>query len=71
MEYILASIFNAFQWILGANLGGKMDQKSMQKAVGKGHWFFIDFWCVLESGGGGDTVDRHGVAWRGTPYPPP
>ena len=37
MEYILASIFDAFEWILGAKLGGKMDQKSIQIGVGKRH----------------------------------
>ena len=35
MEYILASIFYAFQWILGGKLGGKTDQKSVQKGIRK------------------------------------
>ena len=35
MEYILASIFSAFQWILEGKLGGKTDQKSIQKGIGK------------------------------------
>ena len=29
MEYILASIFDRFWWVFGANLGGKNDQKSI------------------------------------------
>ena len=36
MECILASIFDAFQWILGGKLGGKMDETSIQKGIGKG-----------------------------------
>ena len=71
MEFILASVFNAFQWILWAKVGAKIDQKSIQKAVGKGHWFFIDFWCVLESGGGGDPVGRHGPGLTGDSLSPP
>ena len=67
MEFILASVFNAFQWILWAKVGAKIDQKSIQKAVGKGYWFSKDFWCVLESGGGSDPVRRHD---RGLPAPP-
>ena len=37
MEYILASIFDAFELILRAKLGGKMDLKSIQKGIGKRH----------------------------------
>ena len=35
MECILASIFDTFQWILGGKLGGKIDQKSIRKGIGK------------------------------------
>ena len=35
MGCILASIFYAFQWILGGKLGGKMDQTLIQKGLGK------------------------------------
>ena len=57
MEYILASIFDAFELVLGAKLGGKMDQKWIQKGIGKMYWFFIGFGCVFESVGWGEEID--------------
>ena len=35
MECILASIFERFCWILGAKLGGKIDQKSIKNRIEK------------------------------------
>ena len=35
MEYILASIFDTFQWILRGKLGAKIDPKSIEKGIGK------------------------------------
>ena len=35
MECILASIFERFCWILGAKLGGKIDQKSIKNHIEK------------------------------------
>ena len=35
MECILASIFERFCWILGAKLGGKIDQKSIKNHMEK------------------------------------
>ena len=35
MECLLASIFNGFRWVLGANLGGKIDPRSIKNP--KGH----------------------------------
>ena len=35
MECILASIFERFCWILGAKLGGKIDQKSIRNRIEK------------------------------------
>ena len=36
MECLLASIFNGFRWVLGVNLGRKIDPRSIKKDP-KGH----------------------------------
>ena len=46
-ECILASIFEQFCWILGAELGGKIDQKSNRKKDAKNKAVWDASWAVF------------------------
>ena len=57
MEYILASIFDTFQWILGGKLGGKIEPKVIQKGIEK---------MIKAAGGFGIVLVRFQEIWEWT-----